>query len=80
MATINVRLDDQLKAQTYAVLSDLNITPSEAIRLYFQYITDNQRLPIKSVMLTDEEQELLETVRYRLAHPQKGIKVSLDEL
>ncbi|WP_109077867.1 type II toxin-antitoxin system RelB/DinJ family antitoxin [Aggregatibacter kilianii] len=80
MATLNVRLDNELKQQAYAVLEQLNISPSEAIRLYFQYITENHSLPIKSVVVTDEEQELLETVRYRLANPQKGIKVSLDDL
>ena len=80
MATLNVRLDNTLKQQAYAVLEQLNISPSEAIRLYFQYITDNHSLPIKSIVVTDEEQDLLEKVRYRLANPQKGIKVSLDEL
>lgn len=80
MATLNVRLDDSLKQQTYAILERLNISPSEAIRLYFQYITENKRLPIKSVTVTDEEDDLLETIRYRLSHPQKGIKVNLDDL
>ena len=80
MATLNVRLDSALKQQAYAVLEQLNISPSEAIRLYFQYITDNHSLPIKSVVVTDEEQALLEKVRYRLVNPQKGIKISLDDL
>lgn len=80
MATLNVRLDDNLKQQAYAVLADLNISPSEAIRLYFQYISDNRSLPIKQAVITEEEDELLQTVRYRLANPQPGIKVTLDEL
>lgn len=80
MATVNVRLDDNLKQQTYAVLSDLNISPSEAIRLYFQYIADNRSLPIKQAVISEEEDELLRTVRYRLANPQRGIRVTLDEL
>ncbi len=80
MATLNVRLDENLKQQTYAVLEQLNISPSEAIRLYFQYISQNHCLPIKQAVITTEENELLETVRYRLANPQKGIKVTLDEL
>ncbi|EER46979.1 bifunctional antitoxin/transcriptional repressor RelB [Actinobacillus minor NM305] len=80
MATLNVRLDENLKQQTYAVLEQLNISPSEAIRLYFQYISQNHCLPIKQAVITTEENELLETVRYRLANPQKGIKVTFDEL
>ena len=31
MATLNVRLDDKLKNEAYAVLEKLNITPTEAI-------------------------------------------------
>lgn len=80
MATLNVRLDENLKQQTYTILEQLNISPSEAIRLYFQYISQNHCLPIKQAVITTEENELLETVRYRLANPQKGIKVTLDEL
>lgn len=80
MATINVRLDNELKEQTYAVLANLNISPSEAIRLYFQYIAKNHTLPIKPAVITEEEDELLQTVRYRLANPLPGIKVTLDEL
>ena len=80
MATLNVRLDENLKQKTYAVLEQLNISPSEAIRLYFQYISQNQCLPIKQTVITNEEDELLEIVRYRLVNPQKGIKVTLDEL
>lgn len=80
MATLNVRLDDELKQSTYAVLADLNISPSEAIRLYFQYISENRSLPIKQAVITDEDDELLKTVRYRLANPQPGIKVTLDDL
>ncbi|WP_233115631.1 tRNA (N6-threonylcarbamoyladenosine(37)-N6)-methyltransferase TrmO [Aggregatibacter actinomycetemcomitans] len=37
-------------------------------------------LPMKSAVITNKEQELLDMVRYRLANPQKGIKVRLDEL
>lgn len=33
MATLNVRLDDKLKNEAYAVLEKLNITPTEAVRL-----------------------------------------------
>ena len=35
MATLNVRLDDKLKNEAYAVLEKLNITPTEAVRLLF---------------------------------------------
>ena len=64
MATLNVRLDDKLKNEAYAVLEKLNITPTEAVPL----------------TVSDSEEALLRTVRERLANPQEAIKVRLDEL
>ena len=32
MATLNVRLDDKLKNESYSVLEKLNITPTKAVR------------------------------------------------
>lgn len=80
MATLNVRLDDKLKNEAYAVLEKLNITPTEAVRLLFQYVAENGRTPVKTVTISDSEDALLQTVRERLANPQKGIRVSLDDL
>ncbi|MFW0767971.1 type II toxin-antitoxin system RelB/DinJ family antitoxin [Trabulsiella odontotermitis] len=80
MATLNVRLDDKLKEEAYAVLDKLNLTPTEAVRLLFQYLAENGRMPVKTVTVSDTEDALLRTVRERLANPQKGIKVRLDEL
>lgn len=77
MATLNVRLDNQLKQSAYAVLDELGISPSEAIRQYFEFISVNKCLPIATAVLDDE---LLSIVRERLADPQPGIKISLDEL
>ena len=80
MATLNVRLDDKLKKEAYAVLEKLNITPTEAVRLLFQYVAETGRMPVKTVTISDNEDELIQAVRERLANPQKGIKVSLDDL
>lgn len=80
MATLNVRLDDKLKEEAWIVLEKLNITPTEAVRLLFQYVAENGRMPIKTVTVSEDEDALLKIVRERLANPQKGIKVNLDEL
>lgn len=80
MATLNVRLDDKLKNEAYAVLQKLNLTPTEAVRLLFQYVAENGRMPVKTVTISDSEEALIQVVRERLAHPEKGIKVSLDDL
>ena len=80
MATLNVRLDDKLKNEAYAVLEKLNITPTEAVRLLFQYVAENGRMPVKTLTVSDSEEALLLTVRERLANPQEAIKVRLEEL
>ncbi|HGE4504408.1 TPA: type II toxin-antitoxin system RelB/DinJ family antitoxin [Escherichia coli] len=74
------RLDDKLKNEAYAVLEKLNITPTEAVRLLFQYVAENGRMPVKTLTVSDSEEALLRTVRERLANPQEAIKVRLDEL
>ncbi|MGR6981438.1 type II toxin-antitoxin system RelB/DinJ family antitoxin [Testudinibacter sp. P27/CKL/0425] len=80
MATVNIRLDDQLKQDAYAALQKLDITPTEAVRLLFQYVAQNDKFPIQTVMVNDEDLALLDTVRHRLKNPEQGIQVSLDEL
>ncbi|ELY5814232.1 type II toxin-antitoxin system RelB/DinJ family antitoxin [Cronobacter turicensis] len=80
MATINVRLDDKLKSEAYAVLEKLGITPTEAVRLLFQYVAQNGRMPVKTLTVSDSEESLLRTVRERLADPQPGVRVDLDDL
>ena len=69
MATLNVRLDDKLKKEAYAVLEKLDMTPTEAVRLL-----------LKSMTISDGEAALLRTVRERLENPRPGVKVSLDDL
>jgi len=80
MATLTIRLDDKLKNDAYAELEKLDVTPSEAIRLTFQYIIENKRLPVKNITISDSEADLIEIVKRRLNNPQKGIKVNLDDL
>ena len=80
MATLNVRLDDKLKKEAYAVLEKLDMTPTEAVRLLFQDIAENGRMPVKSMTISDGEAALLRTVRERLENPRPGVKVSLDDL
>ncbi|KAA8733897.1 MULTISPECIES: type II toxin-antitoxin system RelB/DinJ family antitoxin [Acinetobacter] len=80
MATINIRIEDELKERAYAALDKLGITPSDLLRQTLQYVADQEKLPFKTLVVSDEDAELLEIVKQRLATPQKGIKVSLDDL
>ncbi|EJG4613790.1 type II toxin-antitoxin system antitoxin RelB, partial [Shigella flexneri] len=60
-------------------LEKMGVTPSEALRLMLEYIADNERLPFKQTLLSDEDAELVEIVKERLRNP-KPVRVTLDEL
>lgn len=80
MATIVARVDDDLKTQSFLALQELGVTPSELIRQTLQYVAYHKKLPFKTVVLTDEDSELLALAKERLDNPAPRIKVSLDEL
>ncbi|EGD6300932.1 type II toxin-antitoxin system antitoxin, RelB/DinJ family [Escherichia coli] len=60
-------------------IEKMGVTPSEALRLMLEYIADNERLPFKQTLLSDEDAELVEIVKERLRKP-KPVRVTLDEL
>lgn len=79
MGNLNIRIDDDLKVRSFAALEKLGMTPSEALRLTLEYIAENERLPFKQTLLSDEDAELIEIVRERLRNP-KPVSVTLDDL
>ena len=79
MASINIRIDDELKARAYHELEKLGVTPSELMRQALQYVAERGQLPFRPVLMTEEDEALIATVRERLAAPQR-VKVSLDDL
>lgn len=79
MASINVRIDDDLKARAYRELEKLGVTPSELMRQALQYVAERGQLPFKPVLMTEDDEALIAMVRERLAAPQR-VKVSLDDL
>jgi RHH-type rel operon transcriptional repressor/antitoxin RelB len=78
MSTISIRVDEKLKHDAYQALQQLQITPSELLRQTLEYVAQHRKLPFKPVLLNEEDQALLQTVRERLQNPQP-IAVSLDE-
>lgn len=79
MASINVRIDDDLKARAYSELEKLGVSTSELMRHVLQYVAERGQLPFKPVLMTEEDEALLANVRERLTDPQR-VKVSLDDL
>ncbi|MCQ2999119.1 type II toxin-antitoxin system RelB/DinJ family antitoxin [Pseudomonas syringae] len=79
MASINVRIDDDLKARADRELEKLGVTPSELGRQALQYVAARGQFPFKPFLTTRDDEALLATVRERLAAPQR-VKVLLDDL
>jgi len=79
MASINVRVDDELKVRAYQELERLGVTPSELMRQTLQYVAERGKLPFRPVLMTEEDEDLIATVSERLAAPQR-VKVELDDL
>ena len=49
------------------------------MRQALQYVVERGQLPFRPVLMTDEDEALIATVRERLAAPQR-VKVALDDL
>lgn len=47
---MNVRMDRQLKDAGDAVLAQIGMTPSQAVRELWQYLTENGHMPVKRIM------------------------------
>lgn len=79
MGTVNIRIDDDLKRRSYAALEKMGVTPSDALRLMLEYIADNERLPFKQTLLSDEDAALVKIVKERLRNPEP-VRITLDDL
>lgn len=80
MATINIRIDDKLKEDAFAVLQELGISPSELLRQTLGYVVTHRKVPFSQVSMTDEDLELMQLAKERLANPAPRIRVTLDDL
>lgn len=80
MSNLNIRIDDSIKQQAFIVFNDLGISPSDAIRSFLTYVAETGKMPIKQVIVSDEDAELYELVKKRLSEPEKIRETTLDEL
>jgi len=77
---MNIRIDDDLKARSGVELNALGVTTSEAVRLVLEYVAQNNRLPVQVALLANEDADIVELARARLANLGKWIRVKLDDL
>ncbi|MDH2997171.1 bifunctional antitoxin/transcriptional repressor RelB [Pasteurellaceae bacterium LFhippo2] len=80
MANLNIRIDDAIKQQAFTAFDNLGVSPSDAIRAFLAYVADTGRMPIKQVIVSDEDAELYALVKKRLSEPEKIKDTTLDEL
>ena len=80
MSTLQIRIDEKLKADALAVLKKLNITPSDACRQFLRYVVENKELPV--VMISDDvsDDDILSVAQDRLKSEGKRIRVNIDEI
>lgn len=79
MGTVNIRVDDDLKVRSFKALETLGVSPSELLRQALEYVAVNKKLPFKTLLVSQEDEDLIALVNLRLQSPQP-IKVSLDDL
>lgn len=80
MANLNIRIDDHIKQQAFSTFDDLGLTPSDAIRAFLTYVANTGKMPIKQIIVSDEDAELYAIVQKRLNEPEKIKDATLDEL
>ncbi|OUM31031.1 bifunctional antitoxin/transcriptional repressor RelB [Pseudomonas putida] len=79
MASINIHIDDELKARAYEELERLGVTPSELMHQVLQYVAEQGKLPFGPARQAEEDEDLIATVNERLASPLR-VKIQLDDL
>lgn len=80
MANLNIRIDDHIKQQAFTNFATLGISPSDAIRTFLTYVADTGKMPIRQIIVSDEDAELITLVKQRLTEPDKIKTTTLDEL
>lgn len=81
MASVNFRVDDDLKEKSFLVLKEQGVAPTDFFTSVLEYIVNTGRLPVRQVVVSDEDAELLALVRKRINDPKKMFEeISLDDL
>lgn len=61
MINVNIRMDKQLKADAEAVLTDLGLSVSEAVRLFFVQVRNTGSIPF-TLKVADKPNERLKKI------------------
>lgn len=80
ISAVTFRADKTLKAAAFEKLSAQGISLSDALRNTLAYITETGRSPVKRTLITDEDAQLIETVRECLKNPAQTHRMTFAEL
>jgi addiction module RelB/DinJ family antitoxin len=77
--TVQFRMDASIKEEAFAVFREMGISPSEAVRVFFQQVQKTRTLPFKvapddeTLVQGDLEQGYQDWLRFRLAQTVKAL-------
>jgi RHH-type rel operon transcriptional repressor/antitoxin RelB len=81
MASVNFRVSDDLKEKSFSVLKEQGIAPTDFFISVLEYIVNTGKLPVKQVVVSEEDFELLALARKRINDPKSMFEeISLDDL
>lgn len=84
-SNFNMRLDDNLRSRAYPVLEQYGLTPSQAVRMFFNQIAQTGKVPLsfdwaETPVLTPKAQARLHQSEQEFANGEFERFDSLDEL
>lgn len=77
----NIRLDDALRAKSFAVIESYGMTPSQAVKLFLNQIAVTKTLPLSFTYQKDNEQAEFEQVAMQSlqSYQETGLHITHDE-
>lgn len=78
-ATISFRIPTQIKDSVKPILEANGMTLSELCQNVLVYVAETGKLPIKKILINEEDEELIRIARERLQEP-GSIPVRLEDL
>jgi RHH-type rel operon transcriptional repressor/antitoxin RelB len=81
MASVNFRVNDALKEQAFLILKQQGVAPTEFFTDVLQYIVNTGMLPVRQVVVSEEDAALLALARQRMNDTDEMFEeISLDDL
>ena len=77
--TISFRIDNDIKNMAKPILEAHGMSVSELCKATLEYVAATGKIPVKKVLMSEEDQELIKVARERLAEP-GAIAVNLEDL